>query len=74
MDNQGHLAVIQARAAVLGSKAIANEEWLTKGFLGDTRFTPQRYLDEAERHKSIQRTLFALTEVLLIEARPRLVA
>ena len=70
----GDLAMVQAEAARLGVRAIANEGWLAHGFLADAAFTPQRYLDAAAQQKDLQRVLFGLTEVLLTRAPLRPVA
>ena len=74
MDTWGRMAVVREQAAALGRQVMANEGWLTGGFLADVRFTPEAYLDVAERQKSLQRMLFALTECLLSEVAPPVVA
>ena len=74
MQLQGDLAVVQARATELGLRVVADECWLVRGFLAEATLSPRRYLDLAERHKALQRQLFALTARLLTDAPPRLVA
>ena len=74
MGTRGRLAVVQEQAAAVGKQVMANEGWLSGGFLVDERFTPQTYLVLAERQKALQRTLFALTECLLSEVAPPVVA
>jgi hypothetical protein len=68
------LALISIEAARLGERALANEAWLVGGFLADATFTPQGYLDAAERHRALQRVLFTFTELLLAHTPPPLVA
>jgi hypothetical protein len=74
MDARLRLAVVREQAAALGREVMANEGWLTGGFLSDARFTPEAYLDVAERQRTLQRMLFALTECLLSETTPPVVA
>jgi hypothetical protein len=74
MDIGSTLAVVRTRAALVGRSVLANEGWLAGGFLADERFSPQSYLLRAERQKELQRALFAMTERLLTEAPPPVVA
>ena len=74
MHLNGELAMIQARAAGLGRRVVANEGWLVGGFLADGPISPRRYLAMAEQQKRLQREFFALTQRLLTDAPLRPVA
>ena len=68
MHLDGKLAVVQAQAMALGARVVADQTWLTAGFLHDKTLSPARYLDLAARHKARERRLLALTERLLADA------
>ena len=74
MRLDGELAVVQARAAGLGLRVVANDGWLVSGFLADATLNPRRYLALAEQQQALRRALFALTERLLTDAPLRPVA
>ena len=74
MQLDGELAVVQARAAWLGLRVVANDGWLVCGFLADATRNPRRYLALAEQQQALRRALFALTERLLTDAPLRPVA
>ncbi|MEA2510524.1 MAG: hypothetical protein QOF01_960 [Thermomicrobiales bacterium] len=68
------LPLVQTRAALLGERVLANENWLLGGFLADERFTPEAYLVLAEQQRDLQRALLALTARLLTETQSPVVA
>ena len=74
MQLDGELAVVQARAAGLGLRVVANDGWLVSGLLADATLNPRRYLALAEQEQALRRALLALTERLLNDAAVRTVA
>ena len=70
----GQLALLQAQAGALGLRALANERWLVCGFLRDAFPPAGVYLARAQRYEVLRRQLLALTERLLTDAPPQLVA
>jgi hypothetical protein len=60
MDLSQALSAVETRVALVESRIMVNEAWLTLGFLADDAFTPQGYLLRAECQQDLRRELAAV--------------